>query len=299
MKYLSLFFLCLLLISCSVEDKNDLTILDIEAYEDTSAWNLAKAVKAQNVSKIKTIGKENPELLNFKDPHFGSTLLVWAIKMEKYKSTKALLEAGANPNIITDLGVTALFSAVSYSWKDTQAKTDAKYVELLLNYGADPNTSYVAEQYGPGKKDPIEDGTSPLMHATSLEKTKALVEAGAEINYKTKTGKTAAVRALLRHRVDQAHYLIAKKNAEVSDPYYFYELGSSTEIDSSKKHYPVDLLNDWIFDLGSEEHKKKMKIVEEFERQGVDYWSREVSEATKQRIKKLYPENWQEYLEKY
>jgi hypothetical protein len=43
----------------------------------------------------------------------------------------------------------------------------------------------------------------------------------------------------------------------------------------------------------------KMEIVEEFKRQGVDYWGTEVPKSRFEQIKKLYPDTWEEYIQKY
>jgi hypothetical protein len=139
------------------------------------------------------------------------------------------------------------------------------------------------------------------MHAASrgLNKTKLLVNAGADINYKTLSGQTAAIKALIMQSIETAHYLIVEKKASVTEPYYFYEFDNDTVVNYTKPHLPIELLETWLFDLGSEEHRIKMEIVEEFARQGQNYWSMKKQSKTIERIKKLYPDSWQEYLEKY
>ena len=111
-------------------------IIDIEIYKNTPAWELAKAVKKQDVKKIAQIAEETPKLLDYQDPTYGSTLLYWSVGMEKYKSTEALLKGGANPDIISVYeGGTPLYRAANYSLIDNDAKKDPKYVKLLLEYG--------------------------------------------------------------------------------------------------------------------------------------------------------------------
>ena len=65
-------------------------------------------------------------------------------------------------------------------------------------------------------------------------------------------------------------------------------------------HYPVKHLRYWVYPLGSEEYKLKMEIVDEFARQGVDYWSTEIPcRFIIKRIQKLCPDTWEEYIKCY
>lgn len=278
-----------------MQSNKEIDIRDIRIFENTDAWDLAKAVKKGRISKIEKIGKECPDVVNIQDSEYGITLLVWSIKMEKYKVAETLLKLGANPNLKSKSGKTALFFASEYSWIDYSAKKSAKYVQLLLEHGADPNICYSGEY-----DDVLESGTTPLMIAATmgLDKTKAIVEGGAELNLKTITGKTAASKALVRFTVDVAYYLIVEKGAKVDEPYYHYNIkGDSINFD--KPYLPIESLENWLFDLDSEEYNKKMAIVEVFKKHGQDYWSMTKHPKTIERIKKLYPDNWEDYLMKY
>lgn len=263
----------------------------INIYQNTPVADLALAVKAQNTSKIKKISRSNPELLNYQDSKYGVTLLTWAVGMEKYRSAKALLEAGANPDLATTRGETPLFIAAGYSWIDREVKKDPRYVKLLLSYGANPNLNYIQ---GDEYDNTTETGTSLLMKSigSGIEKTKALVEGGADINHSTPSGETAAIVAL-RHGgpnatlagMEYAKYLIVDKKAAVSKPY--------------KGKYPVTILRNWIYPLDSEEYNIKMEIVKEFSNQGINYWNTKINENTILQIKNKYPDSWEEYLKRY
>ena len=223
---------------------------DIRMWKHTPARHLALAVKQQNTTKIATIAKAHPEVLNDQEQQTGLTLLIWSVGMEKYKSAEALLLYGADPNIArTHAGETALYVAAGYSWVDRQAKKDPKYVKLLLKYGADPNINYVGVKFTDGSRDITESGTSPLMNSIGcgIEKTKALVEGGADINYKTASGRTAAVKALIVGSLnatddlrEYAYYLIAVKKAKITDPYYRGEQFAGNDQYPNDKFYPVD-----------------------------------------------------------
>ena len=300
--YILILLQALLVISCNQKSKEELTVQDIEIFKKTIAWDLVQAVSENDVIKIQNVLKGNSELVNFQEPIFGTTPLMWAVSSEKYQSAKALLDNGADPNIISKTGSTALFRAVSFSWDDTQANEDPKFVKLLLGYKADPNINYCSPKID-GQTDPIECGTSPLMHSVSrgFEKVKLLVNAGANVNYKTETGKTASIEALLMKDVNTAYYLIVEKKSSITEHYYFYDIINDTIIDKEKPHYPVDLLLDWTFEVESSEYQKKKEIIAAFKNQGIDYESRKanISNLILRRIKKIYPTDWEEYIKKY
>ena len=284
--------------SCFFEKrKEDLNVRDIEIFEDTPAWELARAVGNQSINKIDKIVKANETLLNFKENRFDTTVLMWAVRKDKYKSAKELLKLGADPNIESkEMGGSALFPAIFYY-------TNTKYIQLLLDYKADPNAIYCTPDRNEGT-DVFECGTSPLIYSVSplksgIDKVKLLVKYGADINYKTKSGTTAAITALLYEDIESAYYLIVEKKANIKDSFYTYM--GITDIQKNTPHYPVDLLLSWIYPLDSKEYQMKMAIVEEFKRQGVDYNSRkkDIPQRRLDQIQKLYPNNWQEYLEKY
>lgn len=285
-------------------DNSEYLMKNMNIYRDTPAWELALAVEDERTSTIERIAKRSPELLNYQDSKYGETLLLWAVGMEKYNSAETLLKCGADANIATiDEGETPLLLAADYSWIDTKYKKDPKYVKLLLSYGADPNKRYIGK-----KRDSTEYGTTPLIKSIGcgIEKTKALVEGGADINLKTKSGNTAAAEAL-RHvgstsmfrEMEYAYYLIVDKKAKVNEFYYSPEYVLIPGDDPNIKFYPVDLLRDWTPELNSEGYKMKMEIVDEFARQGVNYWNTTIPKDVISQIKEIYPHDWEEYLKKY
>lgn len=291
--------ICFTIAGCSRKIEK-IEIVDIRIFKDTPAWSLAKAVDKQDIKKIEEILLLNPNIVDYQEPTFGATMLLWAVGMEKYESAKKLLEYGANPNLATfKYGDTPLIVASNYSWIDNEAKKDPKYVKLLLDFGADPNLAYIGYS-DPKLKSFNEPGTTPLMATigSGIDKTKALVEAGADINQKSSSQSTAAIYALIDNRDPiYAYYLIVEKKAIVSEPYYgLYILSDDNP---NETFLPVDILRTWVFDIDSEEYRLKMEIVKEFERQGVDYWSTEIPDRILDRIIKLYPDTWEEYILKY
>ena len=278
-------------------------ITNVGIYKNTPAWELAKAVDNNNAWKIKSILKNEPELVDYKDPKYGATLLIWAVGTERYKAAKALLECGADPDIIcTYTGGTALYTASGYSWVDNYAKKDAKYVKLLLEYGADPNIGFAGS-----KNNNIDEiGTTPLMNSIGcgIEKTKALVEGGADIDYQLpESKKTAAIVAInyvwsntMDSEMIYAYYLIVEKKADISQEHYY---GKNIKGETTV-HSPVANLRRWTpDDLESEGYQMKMAIVEEFGKNGYDYWATEIPRDIIEQYQKVLPDSWEEYLEKY
>lgn len=300
--YTLVLFLCVN-VSC-MSKKGRLEKSDIELFSNTPAWGLVKAIENEDISQINEILISNSLLVNYQEPLYGITPLIRAIGTDKYKCACKLLERGANPNLASKIGSTPLFEAISYRWDDVSAKIDTKYVKLLLSYGANPNSGY-SYQKVKGETNPIEYGISPLMYvitySSGCDIAKLLVQSGADINFKTNLGTTAAIEALLMGDIDSAFYLIVEKKAKVTEPYFYYDLINENVIDKNDPRYPVDLLLDMTYEIGSEKYYKKISIVHEFERQGINYKSRkkDISNLILRKIKKTHPNDWQEFLEKY
>lgn len=282
--------------------RGELTVQNIEIFKNTDAWDLIQAVDDNDVTAIQNILDLNRELVDFQDSIFGTTPLMWAVGAEKYDAAKVLLENGADPNLISKTGATALFRAISFSWYDSNADPNSKFVKLLLDSKADPNIPYCSPKVE-GETAVAECGTSPLMHAVSrgFGKVKLLVGAGANVDYKTKSGRTAAFEALLMEDVDAAYFLILEHKAVITEPVYFYSLTEADSIDITKPHYPVDLLLDWTFELNSSNYKKKKAIIMEFSRQGVSYEDRKsnISDLIIRKIQGMHPNDWKEYIKAY
>lgn len=303
-KLLSVFLIFAFLLTVSgCAFYTDEYITNIGIYQDTPVWELAKAVKNNNIWKIKSLLKDNPELVDYKDPKYGATLLIWAVGTERYNAAKALLECGADPDIIcTHTGETALYTASGYSWVDNFAKKDAIYVELLLEHGADPNIGFA----GTANDNFTEIGTTPLMNSIGcgIEKTKALVEGGADINFQLPESKETAAIVAINHvwsntldsEMIYAYYLIVEKKADISQAHYY---GKNIK-DETTVHSPVANLRRWTpDDLESEGYQMKMAIVEEFKKNGYDYWATEIPKDIIEQYQKLLPDTWEEYLENY
>ena len=303
MKYLTIFSTFLVLFGCVNRNQEKLTIDDIKIFEETPAWSLANALEKGDIKDATKLVMNDFNLVDVKDPIFGTTLLMRGVSTENIDAVKFLLKNGADPNIKSKTGTTALFRAISYSWDDVNANKGGEVVKILLDNGADPNIVYCSPKVE-GEISPIECGTSPLMHAATrgAEKTRYLIEAGASINYTTKSEQTAAIKALRMSSLEEAYILIVENRAKVNEPYYFYGHGEKdTVVNFEKPYFPVDLLLDWIYPIGSAEYFKKQEIIQEFSKQGIDYQDRKknINNLILRRIKKMYTDDWEKYLEEY
>ena len=268
-------------------------------FKETESFELAKAVMYQNDTKIRKICAQNPEIMYVEDNEFHYTLLHFAISLKKYKSAKALLDSGMSANVQSSTtGETPLYIATKYS------NIDIKFLKLLIDYGADPEigTKSLKDHIFVAGSTPLME--LPTMHIPSqksnMEKAKYLIEIGkANINKTDIDGRTAAIQALHIQDVEMTYYFIVELKADITQPYYSPDY-VVLEGEEKKKHYPVSLLRDfWIYPLDSDEYKMKRKIIEEFERQSVDYRNTLPSKYALQKIKQLYPNTWEEYLQKY
>lgn len=266
---LSLCAVCLTIFGCQQEDKNLLGD-DIRLFKG-QAWELAQAVESQDTLKIKQIIAEHKIAVDYQEPKFGETLLEWAVWTNHYDSSKALLENGADPNLQDHYNGYTAFTFAAAKFETSQ------YVKLLLKYKADPNViaKNVKSMY-----------PSPFIAAAyhRLESTKLLADAGADINYISKTNKNALSAAFTFDKVDIVHYLLIDKKADFNQPFGQTVNGQDITI--------TNLLRGWLFPLNSKEYKEKMEIVNYLKGKGVDYSKAPIP----QRYYAKYPK---EYLDKY
>jgi len=249
----------------------DLLGVDIRLFKGTS-WALAKAVKDDDTAKIKQIIAEHKVSVNYQEPKFGETLLLWAVWTNHYKSAKVLLECGADPNMQSygDGNSPFTYAADKFETSD--------YVKLLLVYKANPNAVT--------KNDSTNMFCTPLITAAycRLESVKLLVNAGANINYTAKNYRCALLSALQFKKVDIVRYLLIDKGANFNKPFGKTIDGKSIMI--------TDLLRDWLFPLNSSEYKNKMEIVAFLKTRGMDY--------SKAAIPRHYYKHYtKDYLSKY
>ena len=211
-------------------DQN-LTGYNIELFENTLVWNVAKAVYEQDTVYIIKSHKLDTTFISFQENKFGMTLLEWAVFNGRYLSAKALCNLGGSPNTQSKDGRTPLIAAATN-------ETSTELLNLLIQYGGNVNLS---TNWG-----------TPLYHAaaTSLENVQFLVKSGANTN---DTNWNALSNACFSMKIEIVYYLILDCNANYMHPIIRRLNGTPV--------YVVDFLKKHSFKTGSKEENMRLEII--------------------------------------
>ncbi len=281
-------------------DKSYLNGYDYRLFQDTPAWELAKAVEDEDVSKINEIVAKNPEIINFQEPVIGKTLLMMTITRQQMTSFKTLLKLGADVNIRdTYDGSSAIIYACSIY--DCGWNRDIAFVKMLVKYGADVNDVEVGV-----RRRWNSTRNTPLIVASEsgdLEVVKFLIDNGADVNYQDECNRSALSQSIILDEYEVAYYLLLH-GADYKRPVLYrpdYSIPSEywNPNDKGEPIYLANFLREHYFDFYTKEYKYKLKIVAFLKNRGIDYKSVPVPDRIKKTLQKRYPDNWQEYLDKY
>ena len=284
----------MLFVTCSdrdtIVDKSKLLGNDYRLFQQTPAWNLAKAVQDENIAEIKRIVQEEKVDVDYQESRFGHTLLMLTIKNQQYNSCKTLLELKADPNKHDNYdGSSPIIDAAEIN-KITGDNTE--FLKLMLSHGGNPNSEEVGE-----RKKGNSTRLTPLLLScgnvnkivSPIEKVKLLVEAGADINHQNEFGQSPLIEAFLLDHLDVVLYLLHK--------------GANYKVSiinrDGKDYYLEDMLREVLLPLNSKEYKQKMEVVEFLKQKGIDYRKVQIPDFVIKEVKETYPKNWKEYLEKY
>nr|WP_298657501.1 ankyrin repeat domain-containing protein [uncultured Flavobacterium sp.] len=246
-------------------DKSELLGDDYRLFQNTPAWELAKAVEDENEDKINELINKDRKLLDYQEPVFGSTLLILTIKNQQYKSFEILLKNKANTKIHdTYEGSSALIEACN------SKHYDVKFAKLLLEYGANVNDVQI-DIDNEGKT------RTPLMLASKTGKidlVELLVKKGADLNYQNKSKQSALSEAIFQSEFNVVMYLLMN-GADYERP-IFYRPDYSVPVekqdpnDKGKPMYLVDVLKENVADVDTDEYKYKMLIINFLKSKGID-----------------------------
>ncbi len=286
----SILFTVLLTFSCNKlnreqpVDKEKIRGYDYRLFQNTHAWEIAKAVWDDDHSEIKQLISKDKNLINARDPRLGHTLLMFTIWHEQYNTFKLLLEQGADPNLYDDYnGRSAIIEACGIQ------NINPEYIKDLLQYGAKVNDIEIGK-----RREGNSTRNTPLIAAAregNLPAVKLLVDSGADINFKNEYYQSALSYAATFENYDLISYLLDKS--------VDYKMILNYNAEQNKNYCLVDELRFYLPELGSSEHKKKKKIIAFLKNKGIDYDKVQIPEFIVEKAREKYPDTWKEYLKNY
>ncbi|KWW26849.1 MAG: ankyrin [bacterium P3] len=192
--------LILMVLSACIGGEENYLGYNIELWKDTEVWDFANCISKGNFKKAERLLGQNQININFKESKFGETLLHWAVMNDNLDAVKFLVNHGANPNAHDTYNGQSPISIAASEFNSIEI------LNYLLAHGGNPN-DYVKESEVLSYERSLE---TPLIGAAfiSLEKTKRLVAAGADVNFAVKPGYTAFYNAAISKHKDILAYLI-------------------------------------------------------------------------------------------
>lgn len=300
------FLLIFFLFSCKKNtDKKSLHLL-FPCEEDYKAAILLEDNKLSDLEKF--LDENNNLISRLYSSERYYSILHEAVKLNNKAAVKLLLSKGFNPNVLSpSCSPLKIACSVNTNLKTIEEYEDTAIVELLIEYGANPELGVISPMIYPEIENVFDQSEeTPLMILSRFpdfinvrKKINVLIEKGhADLNYQTKTGFTAAAASLLdKDSIKNATYLICELHADVNTQFYDNDYQYMNEL--SKKRTPVQLLRNLVYPIDSEEYKLKVKIINEFKNQGIDYYSEPVPQSVMIFSKQKYPNSWEDFLEKY
>ena len=271
------------MVSCQISKEN-LIGNDFRLFEDTPAWELAKAVRDQDTSKFDKILTDSKIDVDFEESKYGQSVLQVAVLNNLDKSVQKLLEIGADPNHYSKTeGNTAVHDAVGVF----QHSDDTTVLSLLLRYGGDPNA--LTHPQGDAYPKTVISLLSQNVDE-QLEKLKLLVKAGASLEYDENDNSNFLNAAVLSQNYKLVWYLL-NNGVDYQKPIFANFNGINQSLEYCMKRQ--------LIDLESEEYLYKLKIIDFLEKHGIDYRGVVPPKKTIEMAKRQYPDSWEEYLKKY
>lgn len=172
------------------------------------SWDVRKGVNSLHVCAYYGLDFAIPTLLerdltldiDSRDLTFGQTPLMYACKRGHISTVSALLDCGADVNITSDQGSTAILEAISYD--------HSHIVNMLIKKPLDVNKTY-----------PHRSGRTALMVAVLNESTSIvshlLHQSGIHVNVRDSTGYTALALAATKKSTTTVELLLDRDDIEI------------------------------------------------------------------------------------
>ena len=256
-------FFIVFLTSCNLFFNRNYTAEYIEIFKGTSAWQIAKSVKKQDTIRIKKLLEENPELITYREPKFGFSLVHWvmynyedtAYKQSPgyYGTAKLLIRYGANP---FTLGYTKDLDNNYHCamWDASSGSNPLPYVKLCLSSKAYKELTDEKRKRALNESLIVLSGNQ-FYH--KIDGVRLLIEQGANIDYISHDGKnTPLSNALYFDNYKIVRYLIIDCGAK-----YKYSVSSEMSTEGISIY---DLLNnDYTMNVkeGSEDYRIHKEVI--------------------------------------
>ncbi|MDE1191740.1 MAG: ankyrin repeat domain-containing protein [Arachidicoccus sp.] len=192
---------------------------EFSLFKNTPNAALAKAAEDEDTNDINRILKGKGVNINYQEPQYGNTVLSLAVSNGKVKSVKALLDHGANFNILDSNHFAAIHEATNMI---DLRRNVSQILSLLLQYGANANMpSDTANGYD------ILKFYLPLMGAvTNLECTRLLLSYKANFYYKIDEDYPVWTNLLIYdapfdENIFVAKYLLIDKQMKMPDTIFY------------------------------------------------------------------------------
>ncbi|GLB49844.1 hypothetical protein Y10_22120 [Neptunitalea sp. Y10] len=240
-------------------------------FEKTPNWELALAVKNNNVREIEKQIKDYNVSIDFQDPKYHMTLLALAIVNDKKDAFDCLLKHRANPNLVIGnyYDITPFMCSIEYN-----QKCNNYYFETLLKNGGKPNFEIEYNHNGRIRK------SSPLLLAIKandevgnfcVEMVKELCEKGADMDtyeYDKMTDFQEGViyYCLFHKNMLALRYFIIEKGITI--PEYVYTTGGAGQ--STIRYYTLEEMlkkDSFKFNLYRANEKAKQDVLDYLEKE--------------------------------
>lgn len=163
-----------------------------EEFADAELSALAEAACSGDIRQVHRIAARGLDLDGSGRREW--TPLLWALSCESLDGTRALLEAGADPNRASFSGLTPVTAAARLS--------DPDFLRVVLQYGGDVNNIALGTN-----RTPLATAFATGVEGSGWSNYYLLLDAGADINVEHE-GQTIAERAALLNHYDKVAELL-------------------------------------------------------------------------------------------
>lgn len=260
---------------------------DAEIFYGTPLYSAALAIVKKNDDKIEEeINKINLNDINYQEPKFNTTIGHLALINDDISALKLLVSKGLDCNIMDKEGHSVVTS-INDSFK-SRLDNSLEVLKYIIKKGG--NVNLLNTKKGSHDRTPL-----IVASKSNLENVKLLIDSGADPNFVYKENpsdqfpQSSLISALGAQRMDIIAYLIYEAKVD------FKSLKYSPKSKYSPNGYKIlGYLRFMTFELNSEKHKEKMKLVNYLLEEGLDYWNTEIPKNIRNNDRFT-----EEYLNKY